>query len=60
MIELKSITSSELQKLGILREYKDLDTATDNEKSWIDARLNILKDDALKQIEVRQYAEGFI
>ncbi len=60
VIELKSITSSELQKLGILREYKDLDTATDNEKSCIDARLNILKDDALKQIEVRQYAEGFI
>ena len=60
VIELKSITSSELQKLGILREYKDLDTATDNEKSCIDARSNILKDDALKQFEVRQYAEGFV
>ena len=60
LIELKSISLSELKKLDITREYKDLDLATDDEKSRIEARLNVLKDEALKQIEDRQYAEGFI
>ena len=60
IIELKSITPSDLKKLGITREYKELDTATDDEKSRIDARLAVLKNEALKQIEDRQYAEGFM
>ena len=60
VIELKSITPSELQKLGITREYTNLDAATEDEKSRIDARLDVLKNEALKQIEDRQYAEGFI
>ena len=60
IIELKSITPSDLKKLGITREYIDLDAATDDEKSRIDARLAVLKNEALKQIEDRQYAEGFI
>ena len=60
VIELKSITPSELQKLGITREYTNLDAATEDEKSSIDARLDVLKNEALKQIEDRQYAEGFI
>ncbi len=60
IIELKSITPSDLKKLGITREYIDLDAATDDEKARIDARLAVLKNEALKQIEDRQYAEGFI
>ena len=60
IIEIKSISLSELKKLNIERKYNDLDNATDDEKSRIDAQLNTLKNEALKQIEDRQYGEGFI
>ncbi|MBQ9394967.1 MAG: AAA family ATPase, partial [Proteobacteria bacterium] len=39
LIELKSISLSDLKKLGIEREYTDLDNATDEEKSRIYAQL---------------------
>ena len=35
LIEQKAITLAELKKLGIEREYNDLDAATDEEKSRI-------------------------
>ena len=60
VIELKSVTASELKKLDIAREYKDLDAATDDEKSCIYKRLALLKDEALQQIEDKQYINGFI
>ncbi len=60
VIELKSISQEELTKLGITREYKDLDAASEDEKSRIRARLDALKDIALQQIEEKQYADGFI
>ena len=60
VIELKSISQDDLTKLGITREYKELDDATDDEKSRIRARLAALKDIALQQIEEKQYADGFI
>ena len=60
IIELKSISLKELKKLGIEREYNDLDAATDEEKSRIRAQLLALKDVALEQIDDRQYAEGFM
>ena len=60
VIELKTISPSDLKKLGITREYKDLDAATDDEKSRIGARLAVLRDEALKQIADRQYVEGFM
>ncbi len=59
VIELKSVSLSDLQKLGIDRDYKDLDEATDEEKSRIHAQLLALKDMALQQIDERQYVEGF-
>ena len=60
ILEIKSISLSELKKLGITRAYKELDDATDDEKSRIHTRLLALKDIALQQIEDRQYVEGFI
>ena len=60
ILELKSISLSELKKLNITREYKDLDNATDEEKSRIDTRLLALKDEVLQQIEDKQYIDGFI
>ncbi|MBQ9816863.1 MAG: AAA family ATPase [Proteobacteria bacterium] len=60
ILEIKSISSSELKKLGIKREYKELDSATDEEKSRIGAQLFVLKDLALKQIDEKQYVDGFI
>ena len=60
IIELKSISQDDLTKLGITREYKELDNATDDEISRIRARLAALKDIALQQIEEKQYAEGFV
>ena len=60
VIELKSISQEELTKLGITREYKDLDAASEDEKSRICTRLAALKDIALHQIEEKQYADGFI
>lgn len=60
ILEIKSISLSELKKLGITREYKELDDATDDEKSRIRTRLAALKDIALHQIEEKQYADGFI
>ena len=60
VIELKSISQEELTKLGITREYKELDNATDDEKSRIRTRLAALKDIALQQIEEKQYADGFV
>ena len=60
VIELKFVTESDLKKLDITRAYKDLDSATDEERSRIDTRLLALKDEALQQIEDRQYVEGFI
>ena len=57
---IHSISLSELKKLGITREYKDLDAASEDEKSRICAQLAALKDVALQQIEERQYADGFI
>ena len=60
VIELKSISQEELTKLGITREYKDLDAASDDEKSRIRTRLAALKDIALQQIEEKQYADGFV
>jgi hypothetical protein len=60
ILEIKSISLSELKKLGITREYKDLDAASEDEKSRICAQLAALKDVALQQIEERQYADGFI
>ena len=60
ILEVKSISLSDLKKLGITREYKDLDAATDDEKSRICTRLVALKDEALQQIEDRQYVEGFM
>ncbi|MBQ9396644.1 MAG: hypothetical protein IJU23_14160 [Proteobacteria bacterium] len=52
MIELKSVTESELKKLNITREYQDLDAATDDEKSRICARLAVLADEALQRKRV--------
>ena len=60
IIELKSISLKELKKLGIEREYNDLDAATDEEKSRIRAQLLALKDVALQQIDDQQYAVGFM
>ena len=60
VIEHKSVTASELKKLDIAREYKDLDAAMDDEKSCIYKRLALLKDEALQQIEDKQYIDGFI
>lgn len=60
IIELKSITESELKKFNITREYKELDSATDEEKAQINTRLLALKNEALQQMDDRQYAEGFI
>ena len=60
LLELKSITLSELKKLGIVREYTDLDDATDEEKSRIHAQLLALRDVALQQIDEQHYVEGFI
>ncbi len=60
ILEVKSISLSDLKKLSITREYKDLDAATDDEKSCICARLAVLKDEALQQIEDQQYVEGFM
>ena len=60
ILEIKSISLSELKKLGIDRAYQDLDSATDEEKSRIRTRLLALKDIALQQIEDCQYVEGFI
>ncbi|MBQ9394973.1 MAG: AAA family ATPase [Proteobacteria bacterium] len=60
LIELKSISLSELKKLGIEREYIDLDNATDEEKSRIHAQLLALRDVALQQIDDQQYIDGFI
>ena len=60
IIELKSITESELKKFNITREYKELDSATDEEKAQINTRLLALKNEALQQMDDHQYAEGFI
>ncbi|MBR4986271.1 MAG: AAA family ATPase [Proteobacteria bacterium] len=60
VIELKSVTVSGLNKLGITREYKELDAASDDEKSRIHARLAVLAGEALQQIEDQEYAEGFM
>ena len=60
LIELKTVTPSELKKLGITREYKELDSATNDEKSRICAQLPVLAGEALKQIDEQQYAEGFV
>ena len=60
LIELKSISLSDLKKLNITCEYKNLDSATDDEKSCIYKRLALLKIEALQQIEDQQYVEGFI
>ena len=60
VIELKSVTESELKKINITREYKDLDAASEEEKSRICTRLAALKDEALQQIEDQQYVEGFM
>ena len=60
LVELKSISLSELKKLNIEKEYQELDAATDDEKSRIFTRLAALKDEALQQIEDQQYVEGFM
>ena len=60
IIELKAVTESELKKINITREYKDLDNATDEEKTRINARLLALKEEALQQIDDQQYVTGFI
>ena len=60
ILELKSISLSELKKLHIDREYKDLDAATDEEKSRIRAQLLALKDVALQQIDEQHCVEGFM
>lgn len=60
ILEIKSISLSELKKLGITREYKELDAASEDEISCIRTRLAALKDIALHQIEEKQYADGFI
>ena len=60
ILEIKSISLSELKKLGITRAYQDLDVATDDEKSRISTRLAALANEALQQIEDRQYVEGFM
>ena len=60
IIELKSISQDDLTKLSITRDYKDLDAASEDEKSRIRAQLAALKDIALQQIEEKQYAAGFI
>ncbi len=60
LLELKSITLSELKKLGIEREYTDLDNATDEEKSRIQTQLLALRDVALQQIDDQHYVDGFI
>ena len=60
LIELKSVTESELKKINITRAYQDLDAATDDEKSRISTRLAALADEALQQIKDRQYVEGFM
>ena len=60
LIELKSISLSDLKKLNIEKTYQDLDVATDDEKSRIHTRLAALADEALQQIEDQQYIEGFI
>ena len=60
LVELKTISPSELKKINITREYTDLDNATDDEKSRICTQLAALKDEALQQIEDQQYVEGFM
>ena len=60
LIELKTVTPSELKKLGITREYKELDSATNDEKSRICAQLPVFAGEALKQIDEQQYTEGFV
>ncbi|MBQ9395688.1 MAG: AAA family ATPase [Proteobacteria bacterium] len=60
ILELKSISLSDLKKLHIVREYKELDAATDEEKSRIRAQLLALKDVALQQIDEQHYVEGFM
>ena len=60
LIELKSITVSDLKKLGIERDYTELDSATAEEKSRICTQLLALKDVALQQIDEQHYVEGFI
>ena len=60
LIELKSISLSDLKKLNITCEYKNLDSATDDEKSCVYNRLALLKNEALQQIGDKQYVEGFI
>ena len=60
ILEVKSISLSELKKLGITRAYKDVEAATDDEKSRICTRLGALANEALQQIDDRKYAEGFM
>ena len=60
ILELKSVSLSELKKLKITRDYNDLDAATDDEKSRIQARMAVLRDEALKQIDDQQYVAGFM
>ena len=60
ILEIKSISLSDLKKLNITREYTNLDAATDDEKTRICAQLAVLAHDALKQIDEQQYAEGFV
>lgn len=60
LIELKSISPDDLKKLGITRAYQELDSAPEDERSRICIRLAALKDEALKQIDDQQYAEGFM
>ena len=60
VIKLKSISQDDLTKLGITREYKELEAATNDEESRIRTWLAVLRDLALKQIEEKQYATGFI
>ena len=60
ILEIKSITLSEIKKLKIDKTYTDLDLATEDEKSRIYTRLKTLSNEALQQIEDKQYAEGFM
>ena len=60
ILELKSISLSDLKKLHIDRDYTELDAATDEEKSRIRAQLLALKDVALQQIDEQHYVEGFM
>ncbi|MBQ1266313.1 MAG: hypothetical protein IIY06_06040 [Proteobacteria bacterium] len=54
------MTTSEIKKLKIDKTYTDLDLATEDEKSRIYTRLKTLSNEALQQIEDKQYAEGFM